>query len=137
MKDSAEVLRNDADWFFVCVSHLSDVSFCRPEKVDASPQSSATATTTSQKTDLKTDPKTDPKTASKPASKPASAVETEPQQLQTQAAATASLPAQPKRYILSPNIYFLRENGIKKRAQAKSAKTLDAQLPSVPRRSGM
>ncbi|KAJ3051788.1 hypothetical protein HK097_007192 [Rhizophlyctis rosea] len=48
----------------------------------------------------------------------------------------APAPAEPKKYILSSSIYYLRENAMNKRAQQKEAKQVSARLPSVPKGLG-
>ncbi|KAH6599067.1 hypothetical protein BASA50_003277 [Batrachochytrium salamandrivorans] len=51
-------------------------------------------------------------------------------------AAAQPVPATPKRFMLTSNFVYLRQNYHKKRQQAKSAKIISSQMPSVPKRNG-
>ncbi|KAI8929971.1 hypothetical protein BC831DRAFT_441778 [Entophlyctis helioformis] len=125
-KESTAVLTNESnDWFYVCLSHLSDASFCREKKTaDALPLSAAP-------------PPANPPSGSKavPAATgtaPAAPAQAAP--TAAQPAAAPIVPAGPKKVILTTNFHFLRENLMRKRAQAKTAKSVVSQMPSVPRR---
>ncbi|KAK5665892.1 DNA mismatch repair protein [Batrachochytrium dendrobatidis] len=116
-KESQNVLTNGAgDWFYVCISHTSDRSFCRPEKVSLPAPSKPNPE--------KVEPKSD--AASKETdSKPAEKTPDAPTPLK-----------ESNQFTLTSNFVYLRQNYHKKREQAKSAKAISSQLPSVPRRSG-
>ncbi|KAH6602756.1 hypothetical protein BASA61_000787 [Batrachochytrium salamandrivorans] len=58
------------------------------------------------------------------------------QQQQPGSAAAQPVPATPKRFMLTSNFVYLRQNYHKKRQQAKSAKIISSQMPSVPKRNG-
>ena len=127
-KPSSAVLTTDSDWFFVCLNHISDTSFCKPI-VPLPPKTATVVQKDSMKMPAATskakDPVVDSASLTKPdanAKKPGAPIKPEP-------------PAGPKKYLLTTSFFYLREKNYKKKAQTKQASQVLSQLsfPAVPK----
>ena len=132
---TAVLTSNDQDWFYVCLNHINDISFCKPiapPTATATPPAPVAATSlksnaASGKKDEKSDAKKDGNETKKDEKSGTSSVTTPAAELKP------ATPTGPKQYILDTKIFFLREDYHRKKKMAQQAKQVTAQLPSVPR----
>ena len=109
-KDTEVVLRNNADFFFVCANHLSDVSFATaiPEPAPEPAKEAASG-------------EKDAKAKGKDATK------------ESEKDSKASTPAIPKNYKLSTAYFRMREERLAKLTKKAPKSNLLSSLPSVPK----
>jgi hypothetical protein len=127
---------NDIDWFFTCVGHLRDASFCKPVPLPPPPKVPEKDVTPPSPKKLKseteeggTDAETKPKQDKKEEKKPKKPVK-KPEPV----AAPPPLPAdQHKQFILDAKLFYMRQSQYRNKLQAKAARQVSQQLPSVPR----
>ncbi|TPX38522.1 hypothetical protein SeMB42_g06691 [Synchytrium endobioticum] len=124
-KTSAACLTNEqGDWFFVCVNHLSDASFCTsldpPVPIPTKSPLNASMPKSKGKSTSK-----DPATAH---ANVTASTESSP------AHPSPPKPTGPKGFALKSSFMFLRENEKKKKAERIAANQVKSLLPSVPRR---
>lgn len=149
---TAVLTSNDKDWFYVCLNHISDPSFCKPVAVVKPPATtpavqkpSGSATSlkekkvdeeekkseASSKTDTKGKTEADAKRSTQNLNK---GKKKETEKLPETPEPPLPQTTGPKEYILDSKIFFMREDACKKKLAAKKAQQLTAQMPTVPRK---
>ncbi len=111
---------HDIDWFYVCVNHINDASFCKPVS-PAQPIATKDVVEMKKKNSAQKNTKEDDVN-----------VKAKEQMTERSPAANPVAPISQKEYILDQKIFYLRENQYKQKQSSKKAKQVAAQIPSVP-----
>lgn len=129
----------DADWFYVCLGHLTDKSFAAAAAAVVTPSTAATASrpagsTTTAPAASKTDGK-ESKDKEEASTKPDGKDQTSATSTAsgTQAPQPQPQPQPPREFTLDSKIFFLREDAYRKKMAARKAKQVSNAMPSVPR----